>query len=68
MEIFLDDSGSEFVGFMLEDLCELGDNSKASVEQDSDSENETSGEPEDKIPHGYSHPWLVEFLKWQAQS
>ena len=28
------------------DLCELGDNSKTSVEQDSDSENETSGQPE----------------------
>ena len=57
MEIFLDcDSGSEFEGFTLETFRELGDNSKASVEQDSDSEHETSGEPENKIPDGNSHP------------
>ena len=56
MQIFLnDDSGSEFEGFMLADLCELVDNREANVEQDFDSEN--------KIPDEikYSHPWLVEF-------
>ena len=58
MEIFLnDDSGSKFEGFTIE----LVENSEASVEQDSESENETSGKLENIILDGYSHPKLVEF-------
>ena len=62
MEIFLDDdSGSEFEGFTLEDIREIGDIGDDSFEQDSDSEHETSGDSENKIPDAYSHPWLIEF-------